>query len=165
YELYGPKTSSGWGTPISLKGTANVLYSSWIDINWDSEGGYEAVMRISESRITEDFLNTGAIQMYFKSEGSSGISVTPLSYITGNHELSFAAALSTDPQNPFNGILLLLDHVNSQAIDQTTIDYFAGKQVRYVLIPGGASLSKRSRDLPINLDNYEQVKKYYGITN
>jgi hypothetical protein len=165
YELYGPKSSSGWGTPINLKGTANVLYSSWIDVNWDGGGAYGRHMNISESRVTEEFLNTGAIQMYLKVDGSNAFSIIPLSYIDGDHELYFYAGLSTDPQQPFNGVVLALDHVSGQPIEQSAIDYFAAQQVRYVLIPGGASLSKASNDIPINLDDYEQVKKYYGIKN
>jgi len=75
------------------------------------------------------------------------------------------SGLSTDSQQPFNGIVLALDHVSRQPIEQSAIDYFADQQVRYVLIPGGTSLSKSSKDIPINLDDYEQVKKYYGIKN
>ena len=165
YELYGPKSDNGWGTPISLKGTANVLYSSWIDVSWDGGGAYGRYMRISESRVTEEFLNKGAIQMYMKQVGSSGYSISPLSIIDADHELFFSAALSTDPQQPFNGIILQLDHISGLSIEQSAIDYFADQQVRYVLIPGGASLNKTSKDIPIDLDDYEQVKKYYGITN
>ncbi|RZK63467.1 MAG: hypothetical protein EOO95_13415, partial [Pedobacter sp.] len=29
YNLYGPKTETGWGVALSLKGTANVIYSGW----------------------------------------------------------------------------------------------------------------------------------------
>ena len=163
YELYGPKSSSGWETPISLKGTANVLYSSWVDISWDGGGAYSRYMRISESRVTEEFLNSGAIQMYMKSSGSSGFSITPLSFTDGDHELYFSAGVSTDPQNLFNGIILQLDHTSGQPLEQSAIDYFADQQVRYVLIPGGVSLSKESKNIPIDLDDYEQVKEYYGI--
>ncbi|MDO5607941.1 MAG: hypothetical protein Q4G08_05730, partial [Capnocytophaga sp.] len=28
-DLFGPKTTSGWGTPINLKGTANVVSTNW----------------------------------------------------------------------------------------------------------------------------------------
>lgn len=34
YNLYGPKSASGWGAAVSLQGpagTANVLYTSWVD--------------------------------------------------------------------------------------------------------------------------------------
>ena len=90
--------------------------------------------------------------------------ISPLSIIDGDHELFFAAGVSTDPQQPFNGIILQLDHISGQMIEQSAIDYFADQQVCYVLIPGGASLSKTSQDdNPINFNDYEQVKKYYGI--
>lgn len=32
--LFGPKTSSGWETSINLKGTGNVVASTWLDYDW-----------------------------------------------------------------------------------------------------------------------------------
>lgn len=165
YDLYGPKTESGWGTPINLKGTANVLYSSWIDIEWDSESAYGATMELPDSRITDEFMNTGIVKMYLKAKISSSILVYPLPYIESEHELGFSFGDFNSQNVNFRGILLRLAALDNQQIDQSTIDAFAEPQVRYVLIPGGTSLSTKAKTgyTPIDLDNYEQVKRYFGI--
>ena len=159
----GPEGPEGPVGPAGEKGTANVVYSSWIDVTWDGGGAYGRYMNISESRVTEDFLNTGAIQMYLKFENSNGSFITPLSFIDGNHELHCFAALSSDPQQPSNGIILQLDHVAGQPIEQNAIDYFADQEVRYVLIPGGVAAKSMMSIEEIKEMPYHMIKKHFGI--
>ncbi|MEX0662491.1 MAG: hypothetical protein WEA58_07950 [Balneolaceae bacterium] len=101
YELYGPKTENGWDTPISLKGTANVLYSSWIDINWNhtDDPTYKA-MNIVEERITDDFLDTGVIKVYLLSENNNSNGdvriVYPIPNFINNAVLRYRVVNQTD---------------------------------------------------------------------
>lgn len=163
YDLYGPKSDSGWGTPINLKGTANVLYSSWIDIEWDSESAYGASMELPESRITDEFMRSGIVKMYYKVETSSFVSISPLPYIDNDIKLEFR--FGNFQSENFRGVLLQIGALDNQFIDQSDIDAWVGLPVRYVLIPGGTSLSAKTKtdDAPIDLDDYEQVKRYFGI--
>jgi hypothetical protein len=73
--LYGPKTASGWGTGISLRGsqgpagTANVIYYSWTAFtpaNWSAFDPTSAsrTYSISMPEITEDLFDEGVVLVY-----------------------------------------------------------------------------------------------------
>jgi hypothetical protein len=68
YTLYGPKTTSGWGTGIVLRGpkgdkgdpgTANVMYSDWLAFTWSTTYSDRDIMYIQEPKVTLSFINNG----------------------------------------------------------------------------------------------------------
>ena len=58
-DLFGPKTTNGWGSAINLKGTANVVGSQWIEIrSWGLI--YDYKVRSLTHRIPTPFINAVA---------------------------------------------------------------------------------------------------------
>lgn len=168
FELYGPKTGSGWGNPISLKGTANVLYSSWVDIagnsgEWKPKEFFNDSLRyhdIAANTLTQDIVDKGVVNVYadlrhISSEvdhiyslpmpGLPGIGVSfYFEYKAQNVRIAYF-----DPNDPA-----------SDAGDLTVNTKF-----RYVIIPGGvAAKSKLSKD-QIKKMSYQEVKQRFGIRN
>ncbi|MDZ7717657.1 MAG: hypothetical protein U5K72_02410 [Balneolaceae bacterium] len=160
FDLYGPKTDSGWGTPINLKGTANVMYSDWVNPQQWEEGTFNATkyryFDISANAMTQEILDSGVVKVYTNLNTQSIYSLpigkgdTP-----ANPKYSFFFELK--PQQLTIGYLDPDNSTTLPMVLSTKIDF------RYVLIPGGKSLNAKAKSLPIDLNNYEQVKKYFGI--
>ncbi len=120
-------------------------------------------MRIPESRITQEFINTGgSILVYIKQTITNAIVVLPLPLLQGNDYLTFGAGIITST-TPFSGVI-----INQLSVDETTaltVDYTGPMyEFRYVLIPGSQQISpKAGSQLPIDMKDYKQVQKYFGI--
>jgi hypothetical protein len=144
----GEKGSQGTkGDP----GSANVLYSDWLDLGFqlDQPSGI-FFTQIQEPKLTDNFLSTGEVKVYINLGTPADKVISVLPYRSGNAQIT-----------PFlvEGIIELDANVNaSTATDPTTGDKF--RQYRYVLIPGGAHVRAEKK---INWDNYEEVKAYLGL--
>lgn len=162
YDLYGPKTADGWGTPINLQATTDVMYSVWVNIDWGSDDSDTVKdMLFLQDRITEEFLGSGIILMYLKREGfptTADIQVWPLPRDWSNGHLSFLAQLRTT----LGSGRITLNYIST---DGAALPDITGLQVRYVLIPGSQVIGSEApgSNLPIDLKNYQQVKRYFGI--
>ena len=154
----GPQGPEG---PAGDDGTANVVYSSWIDIKWDFEGSYGASMELPESRITDEFMRSGIVKMYYKVESSSFVSISPLPYIDNDIMLEFR--FGNFHSENFRGILLQIGALDDRFIDQSDIDDWVGVPVRYVLIPGGVAAKSKMTIDEIKEMPYHEVKKRFGI--
>ncbi|SDS50341.1 hypothetical protein SAMN05216490_1271 [Mucilaginibacter mallensis] len=76
YLLYGPKVSSGWGTPVSLQGppgTANVMYTDWFTPPTYKKdtvfGVYGFSAKEAIPAITQSILDNGTVITYGKLNG------------------------------------------------------------------------------------------------
>ncbi|GGB05493.1 hypothetical protein GCM10011511_31050 [Puia dinghuensis] len=132
YVLYGPKTSSGWGTGIVLKGatgTANVIYSAWgygsnpRDTTIDQSKLW--VVNFPASALSQVDLSTASIQVYLQFGG--GEEVLPYIAYAGsvNSTLSFI---------PETGTILITRYTSDNS---GSIEIPLSLQYRYVIIPGG----------------------------
>lgn len=154
----GPAGSDGAEGPQGPQGepgTANVIYSDWMNIDWnrDDDPTYKA-MYIPESRVIGDFMAEGTLMVYAKDESSGDAIVVPLPYVSGSDFLSFAIA--DFPSDGSQGIIVVLT-----STDGSNVSDFTGAQVRYVMIPGGVA-AKAEGDF---LKDYSAVAEYYGIPN
>ncbi|PAU93639.1 hypothetical protein CK503_10820 [Aliifodinibius salipaludis] len=168
YDLYGPKTESGWGTPINLKGTANVMYSSWITIpagesGWtagETAGDSLRYHDISANALTEDIVDQGVVNVYadLRDVGPSfeHIRALPMTDLPGfNLGTSFYHQFSV--QN-IQIAFFYLDNKQTEPAPMTVETKF-----RYVIIPGGvAAKSKLTKD-EIKGMPYHEAKKRFGI--
>src|SRR5699024_3018316 len=71
FDLYGPKNlkkKNNWGTPNNLKGTANVMYSNWINPQkWEKGTTFGDKIRyfdIAANAMTQDILDKGIVNVY-----------------------------------------------------------------------------------------------------
>ncbi|MHA4806999.1 hypothetical protein ACX0G9_02770 [Flavitalea flava] len=167
YLLYGPKTVSGWGAPVSFgatgpqgpPGTANVMYTNWFtpssyikDTVFGIWGFYhdEAI-----PAITSAILNGGAVLTYGKLDGynpviwpTSQVAQLPISitYLNG-------AVANIDTWSA----LVTLSNVRIQLTSSTNA--YGGisnaHQFRCIIIPGGVNV-------PASID-YPGVLRYFRI--
>jgi hypothetical protein len=127
-------------------GTANVLYSGWLDVTFTapSSGGFVAL--IQAPKLTESLLSTGEIKVYINLGSAADKAVTALPFRSGNAEIIPVFS---------PGVIELDANVNASTFVDQGVKFL---QYRYVLIPGGASV-RRS----VNWNNYEEVKAYLGL--
>lgn len=118
--------------PQGVPGTANVIYSDWIPVDWDLENDQGSLMQIDEARITEEFMETGLVLLFirFNDGGSGFVYAVPFSnpstssyFVVVNSEIRLVVQ-TMDGSNLSNNYLF--NHLT---------------HVRYVLIPGGVNAS------------------------
>jgi hypothetical protein len=113
-------------------GTANVIYSEWMDIEWNgaNEPDYRT-MSIPEPMITSDFLEKGGISLFFLRVVSGDITlVVPVPYQVGSVNLTSVAQIKGAESAV--GVMAMTQDGTS-----FSEDLFDGVEIRYVLIPGG----------------------------
>jgi hypothetical protein len=149
----GPTGAQG---PAGVKGddgTANVIYSEWLDVTFDA--GYGT---IAAPQLTTDILNSGEIKVYWNLNTAEDPfivqvpCVVPLALLTGNEDDADEPDIYIDPYFETEAIHLLSNYnpTSSEGVSQ----------FRYILIPGGVSARKAAG---IDWNDYNQVKKYLNL--
>lgn len=112
-------------------------------------------MLISEPRITEDFINMGAILVYLKNISEEFNLAFALPFQDGN---DFFYYLMINGHETFNdGIVLMVISVDN--VNPVWDEYEGNVEVRYVLLPDG---------IPAKIadgffEDYEAVAEFFGI--
>lgn len=169
--FFGPKTLSGWGTPINLKGTANVVASTWIAYNWNSTN--TSTRKVMDYTIPTPLLAAvgyaslynfsnagGVILVYGENWGSNNVRLFNYDFRNGRYEAS--------PNTNGSKIYITLTSISSTALIDIEYDGARGNRFRYVLIPAGVQLSGMSavtRFSHINWNelSYEEVKELLSL--
>lgn len=132
-------------------GTANVMYSDWLDLGYslDQASGIYFT-QIDEPRLTDEFLTTGEVKVYINLGSAAEKVVSILPYRSGNAQIT-----------PFflDKLIELDANVNASTVtDQTTGAKL--RQYRYILIPGGVNIRAEKK---VDWNNYAEVKAYLGL--
>ena len=132
YVLFGPKTSSGWGTGIVLKGatgTANVIYSAWGYANNPRDTMIDEsnlwVVNFPANALSQVDLSSASIQVYLQFGGGEEVLPYIASAGSVNSTLSFI---------PETGSILITRFTSDNS---GAIEIPLSLQYRYVIIPGG----------------------------
>jgi hypothetical protein len=164
-DLYGPKTAAGWGTPINLKGSANVVGSTWMSLKAWNASGVNYIREVKYD-IPNPILNAvgysslgamlekgGVLLVYFDRGGYNypiPANLTPIgySYIVKWYILRDAST---------NAFYLSVVGVNNAELpnDLLTLPFNHIYSLRYVLIPAGSQFANMAT---LKNMNYEQVK-------
>jgi hypothetical protein len=135
-------------------GTANVIYSNWLDVTFsperDTNGditGYSAT--INSPKLVDSILNKGDIKVYVNVGSPTMPSVFSLPI---TNDLGFALI----PYFQVGKINLISDVDASTEVGTGGQKFF---QYRYILIPGGAP----ARMPTIDWNNYQEVKRYLNL--
>jgi hypothetical protein len=159
--LQGEQGDSGPQGPQGDRGTANVIYSDWINFdgqNWSDPFTFFGQTRrqypIAETRIDTGILETGTVMVYVRFGGTFS-QIQPLPIIQSvikvtNQFLGFHLQLGT--------IMLIFYDLNSTD-DPGVIG--SGNSYRYVIIPGETP-AKIIAKMP-DLNDYYAVMNYFGI--
>lgn len=144
----GPAGPTGATGPAGTKGdpgTANVIYSPWIDtVTYffvsDPNTPDTILGNLSVPKLDQNMLDKGEIKVYAKLSTNPTL-VVPLPYLEGT-------GFFIQPYFLLNRIAILSN------------DNIAGLPLRYVLIPGGTGARTNNT---INWNDYNQVKAYLGL--
>lgn len=136
-------------------GTANVIYSAWLDVTYQGSDSTGWVAEIPAPQLVDSILNSGTIKVYLNAGSDSANSqfVVPLPiydiFVVG-------AIVNTYFSN--QSITLASTGDLGTVIDNGN----KYQQYRYVLIPGGTAAGRNPKG-SINWNNYAEVKKYLGL--
>lgn len=149
----GPQGSQGQQGPAGTQGapgTANVIYSDWIPVDWNVlDGNTVKRMDIDVPQITQEFVENGGIILFFVRQTDA---IWPVPMSRNNYSLYF---LGSSAEHEIRFLASRLDGLTGN-INVSWI-----QDVRYVLIPGGMPVNA-SLDM-IDLRDYTEVSQALGI--
>jgi hypothetical protein len=120
-------------------GTANVIYSDWATTPFTNSGSFWK-SNINAPKITQEIIDKGNVLVYVK----LGTQVLPLSYAKGSSYALFGYSLS---------------HIDIETNSDYSIFPF-----RYIIIPGGVSVSAKTSQLNYKVMSYSEVCKQLNIS-
>ena len=157
YDLYGPKTDSGWGTPINIKGAdgnANVTRYIFPGYDFNSDDFH----RVTISGLSEaEMMNSAWLVYFLRNSGSTTFYYSiPGKGVLREYSLT---------RNYYNGFILF-DISRESASSGDEYD-----RIEIVRIAASSTVDNTKQPsgvkLPDDLDatNYQEVAKYYGFDN
>lgn len=154
----GAQGPAGPQGPQGETGTANVIYSAWLDVTYDADTiktgsvidtlGYFA--EIDAPKLDSGILAKGEMKVYINLGTAANPAVAPLPYF------DIYTGISISPTFLLNSIFLYAD-INASTVTQGGNTFL---QYRYILIPGGTAGQYKETDW----NDYNQVKKVLGLT-
>ncbi|HRO46800.1 hypothetical protein [Agriterribacter sp.] len=149
----GPSGAQGPAGAKGDPGTANVIYSQWLDVSFDENG----IAIISAPGLSKEILNSGSVKVYWNlnTEDDPFVVSLPCSVIAS---ILFdveetAPNIFIDPYFSEDEIILTSNYnvSSEQGISQ----------FRYILIPGGTPAARKASGIDWN--DYNAVKKYLNL--
>jgi len=160
----GPAGSSGPPGQNGQPGTANVIYSAWLDVTYTPVKDTDAVTHVVDTvawvstinapGITNTLLTSGDIKVYLNAGSAAQPAVFPLP-ITDLYALTGVLNIN---------LYFTLQKINLYATDDASTFTSSGTkfwQYRYILIPGGTAGGRMGK--PIDWNNYKEVQAYLGL--
>ena len=158
----GPAGGPGAQGPKGDTGTANVIYSAWLDVTYQPDTIKNAAgvvidtvgffANIAAPKLTNTILNTGEIKVYINVNTSAQPVVFPIPYYDVYTNINI---------NPTYFLQSIQLYSNAD-ISTITISGTKRQQYRYILIPGVVPGQKAPK---VNWNNYNEVKDYLGLSN
>lgn len=140
-------------------GTANVIYSGWLDVTYDADTVHNGdaidtigfYAGITSQSLTSDIINDGDIHVYFNFGTTDEPNVVLLPF------LDIYSGISIMPSFTINNIFLYAN-ADASTVTDGNVAYY---QYRYVLIPGGVSGNAVVH--PPDWKDYNAVKAFYHL--
>ncbi|WP_283774066.1 hypothetical protein [Aquiflexum sp. TKW24L] len=151
----GPNGVQGIAGIAGTNGITNVIYSPWITNVWIKQENKFISHSFEAASITQEIMDQGLVLVYFKESPTTNfIKILPCTYYS-NAVPVFTIDYTIKLRN------LTVFHGVSTAIDGAGVDVASpASQTRYIIIPGGTA---GRLNLPVDLNNYEEVCTYLGI--
>ena len=146
----GPEGPPG---PQGVPGVANVIYSDWLDVEFDTYSSPAPVdttyyATIVAPKLTADIINKGEVKVYVNIGGAEP-AIVALPFINPGGIIINATY--------YEGNIELFSNIPASTF---TDDGEKILQYRYVLIPGGV-LAVKPND--VRLENYNELQKYLKL--
>ena len=161
----GPAGATGSTGPKGDTGTANVIYSPWLDVTYgagdtvhNNDGTIDTVLwvaSITANKLTQAILDKGEIKVYFNWGTQANPDISPLPLL----DPFFTGGLIINPEFLLQRIDLY-SNGNARTYTDAGQKHF---QYRYILIPG--SVAGRLAKPAVDWNNYNAVKAYLGLTD
>ena len=158
----GPQGQAGPTGPQGPAGSANVYYSDWFDVTFDTAGinGTDTtwIAEIEAPALADTILAKGDVKMYLNVGTAAAPSILPLPLDIG----LFGVLLT--PLYELEKITLISSANLSSGPNQNNEQTL---QYRYIVIPGGAAATQgvAGSNVKINWNNYGEVQTYLGLKN
>ena len=157
----GPTGPAGAPGPKGDTGTANVIYSPWLDVTYAADTIHIGsvidtlwwLANITATKLTQTILDRGEIKVYMNWGTQADPDIAPLPLLD-----VFFTGLTINPE-------FLLQRIDLYANFNASTQTIGGQkylQYRYILIPGSVP-SGRVRSVDWN--NYNEVKAFLGLTD
>ena len=156
----GAAGSPGSTGPKGDTGTANVIYSAWLDVTYtpetDPNSGdtLDFVAHITANKLTQAILDRGEMKVYMNWGTQTTPDVAPLPILD-----PFFTGVIINPEFLVQKIDLY-SNFNASTFTNAGQKYL---QYRYILIPG--SVAGRLSKPAVDWNNYNEVKAYLGLTD
>ncbi|SFE97227.1 hypothetical protein SAMN05518672_11393 [Chitinophaga sp. CF118] len=160
----GPAGKDGTAGTDGKDGNANVIYSEWLDVEYDpivgdfdedgqvdDTGAYETVIPVEQ--LTKEVLTNGEVKVYINLGTADNPAIVPLPYV------DLFAGYSINPTFYPQKIYLLA--TNSFMTYTDPEDNAKHQQYRYIIIPGGTAAARTTKTIDWN--NYNEVKAYLKL--
>lgn len=154
--------STGPQGPQGDPGTANVIYSDWIGLNWnltDASTDKKMLISLDGLDISYSLIKSECVVLVYLSQWGTS-SIYPLNnagrWNNTEYTYTFGSTGSTT-----RGLIITLESTDGAALTEYQYAAFRGNQVRYVIIPGG--VHARSTSPAPDYSDYQAVCRYYGI--
>ncbi len=170
----GPQGPTGPQGPKGDTGTANVIYSGWLDVAYlpdkdttrDQNGnivrvdtiGYFA--NINAPRLTNTILSTGEMKVYVNFGTPTQPAVVPLPHLFNLTLSGLPFVFTITPTFLTQRIFLYSDAFDASTEIDPRQNNQKVWQYRYILIPCGTPSGRYAK---INWDNYDEVKAYLDL--
>ena len=158
----GPAGGAGAQGPKGDTGTANVIYSAWLDVAFQPDTIKDAAgnvidtigffVNIAAPKLTNAILNSGEIKVYINVNTAVVPVVFPLPYYDVYTNINI---------NP-TYLLQQIQLYSNADISTITVGGVKRQQYRYILIPGAVPGQKAPK---VNWNNYNEVAEYLGLSN
>lgn len=145
----GPTGAAGASGTKGDPGTANVIYSDWLDVTYQfvvPDSVY--IANITAAKLDATILNTGEVKIYLNLSSAATPQIVPLPYV------DIFSGLYIQPFFSLNKIQLESD----ANVSTRTTNNVKSLQCRYILIPGGTHTRSA-----IDWNDYKQVQAYLGL--
>lgn len=155
----GATGAAGAQGPKGDTGTANVIYSAWLDVVYAPDTVHIGTLvdtvgffaNITAPKLTAAILNSGEMKVYFNFGSTASADVVPLPFFDVYSDLSIAPDFLLQR-------IFLYSNANASTVTQAGVKRF---QYRYILIPGSVPSGRVMQTVDWN--NYNQVKAYLGL--
>jgi hypothetical protein len=144
-------------------GTANVIYSQWINQNWNTENGlFLKVMDVTEPRITTQIINNGYVLGFWKFSNQAVVYSLPIIFNDDSRNIRREMFYFQDRVRftaaRFNISLVMSDLWLNGDVSSGIPQY------RYIIVPGGVSTSGRSATKTnYSKMSYQEICKNFNI--
>ncbi len=155
----GPNGGAGAPGPKGDTGTANVIYSQWLDVPFLPDTVHNGTIidtlgffaNVTAAKLDSLMISKGEIKVYVNLGSLANPFVAPLPYF------DVYSGVSISPTFSVQRIFMYAD-ADASTVTQNNVKFL---QYRYILIPGSVGGVMKQT----NWNDYNQVKTALGLTN